>query len=129
LGEIIACGKAYEGETAMLTSMYEVNNSTAGIGKYDDGEQILLHYASVAIVAEMTDILKHLSNACRDCGAQLNAKKGCDNCQNWQNATSRPSKTFVYQQDAPDCCDCGEKMVRNGACYKCLNCGASSGCS
>ncbi len=39
------------------------------------------------------------------------------------------SGTFLYQQDAPSCSDCGEIMVRNGACYKCLNCGSTSGCS
>jgi len=32
------------------------------------------------------------------------------------------------QVDAPPCPDCGEIMVRNGACYKCLNCGESLGC-
>ena len=31
--------------------------------------------------------------------------------------------------DAPSCPDCGAIMVRNGACYKCLNCGSTSGCS
>ena len=31
--------------------------------------------------------------------------------------------------DAPFCDDCGHITVRNGACYKCLNCGASMGCS
>ena len=31
--------------------------------------------------------------------------------------------------DAPSCADCGAIMVRNGACYKCLNCGSTSGCS
>ena len=40
-----------------------------------------------------------------------------------------PKGTFLYQQDAPSCSDCGEIMVRNGACYKCLNCGSTSGCS
>jgi len=33
------------------------------------------------------------------------------------------------QADAPSCYNCGSIMVRNGACYKCLNCGATSGCS
>ncbi|HKV07290.1 MAG TPA: vitamin B12-dependent ribonucleotide reductase [Thermoanaerobaculia bacterium] len=37
--------------------------------------------------------------------------------------------TFLYQQDAPSCSDCGSIMVRNGSCYKCLNCGTTSGCS
>ena len=31
--------------------------------------------------------------------------------------------------DAPMCDGCGHITVRNGACYKCLNCGASMGCS
>ena len=37
--------------------------------------------------------------------------------------------TFVAQADAPACPECGSLMVRNGACYKCLNCGCTSGCS
>jgi ribonucleoside-diphosphate reductase alpha chain len=37
--------------------------------------------------------------------------------------------TFSPQADAPSCPDCGAIMVRNGACYKCWNCGATSGCS
>ena len=31
--------------------------------------------------------------------------------------------------DAPACDDCGHITVRNGSCYKCLNCGNSLGCS
>lgn len=49
-----------------------------------------------------------------------------------------PSSNFVYnkqtvafdmQSDAPACATCGNTMVRNASCYKCLNCGATSGCS
>ncbi len=36
---------------------------------------------------------------------------------------------FLPQSDAPACRDCGAIMVRAGSCYKCLNCGADSGCS
>jgi len=39
------------------------------------------------------------------------------------------SITGLYQQDAPSCPDCGAIMIRSGACYKCMNCGAVSGCS
>ena len=51
---------------------------------------------------------------------------------------SRASLTAVQQlsrtvqhfmQDAPACDTCGAITVRNGACYKCLNCGNSMGCS
>jgi len=37
--------------------------------------------------------------------------------------------SFSPQADAPSCSDCGSIMVRNGSCYKCLNCGSTSGCS
>ncbi|MBN2057150.1 vitamin B12-dependent ribonucleotide reductase [bacterium] len=40
-----------------------------------------------------------------------------------------PEVTFVVQDDAPPCSECGAIMVRSGACYKCANCGATSGCS
>jgi ribonucleoside-diphosphate reductase alpha chain len=34
-----------------------------------------------------------------------------------------------FQDDAPACDICGSITVRNGACYKCFNCGNSMGCS
>jgi ribonucleoside-diphosphate reductase alpha chain len=43
--------------------------------------------------------------------------------------SSISSITSLYQQDAPPCPDCGAIMIRSGACYKCMNCGAVSGCS
>ncbi|MEM1424776.1 MAG: vitamin B12-dependent ribonucleotide reductase, partial [Planctomycetota bacterium] len=33
------------------------------------------------------------------------------------------------QEDAPPCDECGTITVRNGTCYRCLNCGHSMGCS
>ena len=38
-------------------------------------------------------------------------------------------QAFINQADAPPCPDCGSIMVRNGSCYKCMNCGTTSGCS
>ena len=45
------------------------------------------------------------------------------------SAGERSRQAFINQADAPPCPDCGCLMVRNGTCYKCLNCGATSGCS
>jgi ribonucleoside-diphosphate reductase alpha chain len=45
-----------------------------------------------------------------------------------QVTTSRAT-TWQSQADAPSCADCGSIMIRNGSCYKCLNCGSTSGCS
>jgi len=34
-----------------------------------------------------------------------------------------------FPGDAPLCTNCGHITIRNGTCYKCLNCGTSMGCS
>lgn len=41
------------------------------------------------------------------------------------------TQTFLGEMmgDAPFCSECGHTTIRNGTCYKCLNCGASMGCS
>ncbi len=39
------------------------------------------------------------------------------------------TSTFANHSDAPSCDRCGHITVRNGACYKCMNCGNSLGCS
>jgi ribonucleoside-diphosphate reductase alpha chain len=56
-------------------------------------------------------------------------------------AEKAPSSSFVSsakaasfaaiqnQEDAPPCSTCGSIMVRSGACYKCTNCGTTSGCA
>jgi ribonucleoside-diphosphate reductase alpha chain len=53
------------------------------------------------------------------------------------NATTPPGRTITrlsdsvahMMKDAPACPKCGHIAVRNGACFKCLNCGESLGCS
>ncbi|HEY3417895.1 MAG TPA: vitamin B12-dependent ribonucleotide reductase, partial [Armatimonadota bacterium] len=45
------------------------------------------------------------------------------------DSTEQEAFSFDNQSDAPPCPTCGEIMVRNGSCYKCLNCGSTSGCS
>jgi ribonucleoside-diphosphate reductase alpha chain len=37
--------------------------------------------------------------------------------------------THTRETDAPPCPTCGSITVRNGACYKCVNCGSTTGCS
>jgi ribonucleoside-diphosphate reductase alpha chain len=41
----------------------------------------------------------------------------------------KESEIYRTQSDSPPCPDCGEVTVRNGSCYKCCNCGATTGCS
>ncbi len=48
--------------------------------------------------------------------------------------TDRPADSTAgaavrAQSDAPPCHYCGSIMIRNGSCYRCANCGSTSGCS
>jgi ribonucleoside-diphosphate reductase alpha chain len=38
-------------------------------------------------------------------------------------------KSMYDMGDAPSCSTCGAIMVRNGSCYRCMECGGTSGCS
>jgi ribonucleoside-diphosphate reductase alpha chain len=40
-----------------------------------------------------------------------------------------PFAAIQNQEDAPPCTTCGSIMVRSGSCYKCANCGSTSGCA
>jgi ribonucleoside-diphosphate reductase alpha chain len=45
---------------------------------------------------------------------------------------SNPQQVLQFAPTAPDaplCAECGSIMTRNGSCYKCGNCGGTSGCS
>ena len=51
-------------------------------------------------------------------------------------ASPSAAKSSVYtgaaiqsQEDAPPCSTCGSIMIRSGSCYKCANCGTTSGCA
>ena len=37
--------------------------------------------------------------------------------------------SFQNQLDAPPCAECGAIMIRSGSCFRCPNCGETSGCS
>ena len=51
---------------------------------------------------------------------------------NLRPTEQEPQKELPFQagaMDAPICSECGSMMTNNGSCYKCENCGATSGCS
>ncbi len=43
--------------------------------------------------------------------------------------TNGTNGAHARETDAPPCPTCGSITVRNGACYKCVNCGSTTGCS
>jgi ribonucleoside-diphosphate reductase alpha chain len=46
-----------------------------------------------------------------------------------RRASAQDEQLRNLSGDAPFCDGCGHITVRNGTCYKCLNCGNSMGCS
>lgn len=56
-------------------------------------------------------------------------KKVCKICTEPKQKEETVDDNSVVTGDAPLCQDCGHITVRNGTCFKCLNCGSTSGCS
>jgi ribonucleoside-diphosphate reductase alpha chain len=46
-----------------------------------------------------------------------------------QKVITQNASITTQTTDAPTCKDCGAITVRNGACYVCMNCGRTEGCS
>ena len=68
--------------------------------------------------------------------AEVNTARGADQgkyekveAEGYDEASGADSLYANLMGDAPACSTCGHTTVRNGACYRCLNCGNSMGCS
>ncbi|MEJ2006548.1 MAG: vitamin B12-dependent ribonucleotide reductase [Acidobacteriota bacterium] len=78
-------------------------------------------------------------NASIETVSTAESSKAAELAKQFSRAAAEPSKAGPNQpglagvesteDDAPVCADCGAIMVRNGACYRCMNCGSTSGCS
>jgi ribonucleoside-diphosphate reductase alpha chain len=75
------------------------------------------------------------SEAAQDMGVHMEARsadaasESTAAVQTAPRASASPHSTYQSQADAPSCHYCGSIMTRNGACYRCANCGSTSGCS
>jgi ribonucleoside-diphosphate reductase alpha chain len=61
--------------------------------------------------------------------AQLEKTDAKSEAKRNSSIESREKVIFQTQADAPPCQECGSIMIRSGSCYKCLQCGSTSGCS
>jgi ribonucleoside-diphosphate reductase alpha chain len=65
-------------------------------------------------------------------GPEYSAGEAGDNKTVLQATEQEPQQSLAFGSavaDAPVCSECGGSMTRNGSCYKCENCGGTSGCS
>jgi ribonucleoside-diphosphate reductase alpha chain len=70
----------------------------------------------------------HAENAATAAPAAVLPAMTQANLDAMQTALSAPKLSNAHE-GAPTCSECGMLMVPNGACYKCENCGSTSGCS
>jgi ribonucleoside-diphosphate reductase alpha chain len=64
-----------------------------------------------------------------DHGAVASANAEAAKYTKFASADPLSSQLSTMMGDAPMCSTCGHVTVRNGSCYRCLNCGNSMGCS
>jgi len=58
------------------------------------------------------------------------ARTSEDMILNEDKVVLKNGRTVTWRdEDAPLCSECGMRMTPNGSCYKCANCGSTSGCS
>ena len=75
-------------------------------------------------LSDDTDVI-----AVRPAGDSGNGVRNGSGSVHGRTITTLSDAIAHFQADAPTCPNCGHVAVRNGACYKCLNCGESLGCS
>ncbi|MPY87709.1 MAG: vitamin B12-dependent ribonucleotide reductase [Luteitalea sp.] len=65
-----------------------------------------------------------------DAGASPSVGRGFSPASPATNGRGHAAYAVIQsQEDAPPCPSCGSIMIRGGACYKCANCGTTSGCA
>ena len=62
-------------------------------------------------------------------GATSVAGRGLTRPESEPKVRASEFAAFQNQEDAPPCSTCGSLMIRSGSCYKCGNCGTTSGCA
>jgi ribonucleoside-diphosphate reductase alpha chain len=91
------------------------------IGRWLGGKFISADYLDVDRPAPEDDVETLAAPAASKMPAPVTMMKLAD-----PEAATRPRAAI---DDAPSCPECGMLMTPNGSCYKCSNCGSTSGCS
>ncbi|HEX2282650.1 MAG TPA: vitamin B12-dependent ribonucleotide reductase [Thermomicrobiales bacterium] len=126
-------GLEYLGRTDLTQVPPELDEVTAD--DHSPSEEAAFESGLVAAVATETEPAPAITRSARDHARHGNGSNGhaSDSTADVFEATAAVSVISAHLSemmgDAPFCDVCGHITVRNGACYKCLNCGNSLGCS
>jgi len=136
-------GLAVDAGIQMALTEDELTSTTESVDEIDGPIQEIEAIASTVVVDEMpvTAPISHPAVAINDPASPNGSANGNGNAQSRvapaaAGAGSAATQTSSINQalgsmmgDAPLCDTCGHITVRNGSCYRCLNCGHSMGCS
>jgi ribonucleoside-diphosphate reductase alpha chain len=81
------------------------------------------------IVLESSDSITQTEELITSVDSSDDTAQDIDKLTSPNKLEQREKVVFQTQADSPNCPECGSIMVRNGNCYKCLECGTTSGCS
>jgi ribonucleoside-diphosphate reductase alpha chain len=90
------------------------------LGRWLGGKFISRDYLDADVVEEATPVISAPAVASKT-HATASVAKAAE-----PEPATRPRAAI---DDAPSCSECGMLMTPNGSCYKCANCGSTSGCS
>jgi ribonucleoside-diphosphate reductase alpha chain len=93
------------------------------------GVEYLHRYDLAHVPPEAPEIQDPSDTRAEEEGAKTAALPAIEVASEEEHASSLDAQLDEMMGDAPVCDNCGHITVRNGACYKCLNCGNSLGCS
>jgi ribonucleoside-diphosphate reductase alpha chain len=85
------------------------------IARWLGGKFLSLEYLKPRVASNEHELIQPATNA-----PSVNRK---------ERESAHPGNGSTTTGDAPSCPTCGMLMVPNGSCYKCVNCGSTSGCS
>jgi ribonucleoside-diphosphate reductase alpha chain len=126
-------GLEYLGRTDLTQVPPELDEVTAD--DHSRSEEATSESGLVAAVGTETEPAPAITRSARDHARKGNGSNGhaSESAVDVFEATAAVSVISAHLSemmgDAPFCDVCGHITVRNGACYKCLNCGNSLGCS
>jgi ribonucleoside-diphosphate reductase alpha chain len=116
--------RAYSESTNLLLPRVPVE--TAAIGKFEEVTANLVGEREHRNAkAEVVDVSQLVAVEAAKPAMEMKANMSAEDFAKMQ----KDMALHQNNEDAAMCTACGAVMVRNGSCYKCIDCGETSGCS
>jgi len=114
----------------MATLVFDIETSALTLDTFDDSSQEYLMRPAARLATEEEQEAKRVNKPVVELPVSGSDGESIAHAATHSHDSSAISQSVAhFMEDAPTCPTCGNVTVRNGACFKCLNCGESLGCS